>query len=162
MARMAIRISGQRQKHGASLADEIAKWLLRFSGDPLPPPSYSRTLFRSRRRLRPPPPQSSSSSSPLSPSSCRRRPSPLPPLSSCRCRCRPRVFRCRFYWSGFKLILLVGRMVDITSLNYFNTSNFSSKTQPQPRVIGCVTISFNVELDLGVTDFHNKEVVIVV
>jgi hypothetical protein len=37
---MAIRVSGQRQKHGASLADEIAKWLLRFSGDPLPPPSY--------------------------------------------------------------------------------------------------------------------------
>jgi hypothetical protein len=37
---MAIRVSGQRQKHGASLADEIAKWLLRISGDPLPPPSY--------------------------------------------------------------------------------------------------------------------------
>jgi hypothetical protein len=35
MARMAIRVSGHRQKHGASLADEIAKWLLRFSGDPL-------------------------------------------------------------------------------------------------------------------------------
>ncbi len=32
MARMAIRVSGQRQKHGASLADDIAKWLLRFSG----------------------------------------------------------------------------------------------------------------------------------
>ena len=31
---MAIRVSGQRQKHGASLADEIAKWLLRISGDP--------------------------------------------------------------------------------------------------------------------------------
>jgi len=28
MARMAIRVSGQRQKHGASLADDIAKWLL--------------------------------------------------------------------------------------------------------------------------------------
>jgi hypothetical protein len=25
MARMAIRVSGQRQKHGASLADDIAK-----------------------------------------------------------------------------------------------------------------------------------------
>ena len=37
---MAIRVSGQRQKHGALLADEITKWLLRFSGDPLPPPSY--------------------------------------------------------------------------------------------------------------------------
>jgi hypothetical protein len=35
MARMAIRVSGHRQKHGALLADEIAKWLLRFSGDPL-------------------------------------------------------------------------------------------------------------------------------
>jgi hypothetical protein len=73
---MAIRVSGQRQKHGASLADEIAKWLLRFSGDPLPPPSYilqntSAAVAASghRRRLRPPLPQSSSSSSPLSPSS---------------------------------------------------------------------------------------------
>ena len=28
MARMAIRVSGQRQKHGASLLGEIAKWLL--------------------------------------------------------------------------------------------------------------------------------------
>jgi hypothetical protein len=37
---MAIPVSGQRQKHGASLVEEIAKWLLRFSGDPLPPPSY--------------------------------------------------------------------------------------------------------------------------
>jgi hypothetical protein len=26
MARMAIRVSGQRQKHDASLADDIAKW----------------------------------------------------------------------------------------------------------------------------------------
>jgi uncharacterized protein YjiS (DUF1127 family) len=26
MARMAIRVSGQRQKHGASLLGEIAKW----------------------------------------------------------------------------------------------------------------------------------------
>ena len=43
---MAIRVSGQRQKHGASLADEIAKWRLPISGDPLPPPpTYSRTLF---------------------------------------------------------------------------------------------------------------------
>ena len=33
MARMVIRVSGQRQKHGASLLGEIAKWLLRFSGD---------------------------------------------------------------------------------------------------------------------------------
>jgi hypothetical protein len=33
MAQMAIRVSGQRQKHGASLADEIAKWLLQFSGN---------------------------------------------------------------------------------------------------------------------------------
>jgi hypothetical protein len=34
MARMGIRVSGQRQKHGAaSLLGEIAKWLLRFSGD---------------------------------------------------------------------------------------------------------------------------------
>ena len=33
MARMAIRVSGQHQKHGASLADKIAKWLLRFSGN---------------------------------------------------------------------------------------------------------------------------------
>ena len=33
MARIAIRVLGQCQKHGASLADEIAKWLLRFSGD---------------------------------------------------------------------------------------------------------------------------------
>ena len=33
MARIAIRVSGQRQKHGASLLGEIAKWLLRFSGD---------------------------------------------------------------------------------------------------------------------------------
>jgi hypothetical protein len=40
MAWMAIRVSGQHQKHGTSLADEIAKWLLRFSGVPLPPPSY--------------------------------------------------------------------------------------------------------------------------
>ena len=42
MARMAIRVSGQHQKRGASLADEIAKWLLRFSGEPLPMPSYIR------------------------------------------------------------------------------------------------------------------------
>ena len=32
-ARMAIRVSGQRQKHGTSQLGEIAKWLLRFSGD---------------------------------------------------------------------------------------------------------------------------------
>jgi hypothetical protein len=51
MARMAIRVSGQRQKHGDLLLGEIAKWLLRFSGDhhlttpdtslpadPVPPP----------------------------------------------------------------------------------------------------------------------------
>jgi hypothetical protein len=65
-ALMAIHVSGQHQKHGASLADEIAKWLLQFSGNPLPPPSSSRTLFRSRRRLWPPPLQSSSLSLPLS------------------------------------------------------------------------------------------------
>ena len=64
MARIAIRVLGQCQKHGASLADEIAKWLLRFSGDhhlttpdthihPCGPhPSSTRTLFRSRRRYR--------------------------------------------------------------------------------------------------------------
>jgi hypothetical protein len=34
---MAIRVSGQPQKHGALLADEIATWLLRFSGNPLNP-----------------------------------------------------------------------------------------------------------------------------
>jgi hypothetical protein len=33
MAQMAIRVSGQRQKHGPLLLGEIAKWLLRFSGD---------------------------------------------------------------------------------------------------------------------------------
>jgi hypothetical protein len=33
MARMAIQVSGQHQKHGALLTDEIAKWLLQFSGD---------------------------------------------------------------------------------------------------------------------------------
>ncbi len=53
MAWMAIRVSGQRQKHGASLADEIAKWLLRFSGDPLPPPSY---IFQNTLLLPWPPP----------------------------------------------------------------------------------------------------------
>ena len=47
MAQMAIRVSGQRQKHRASLADEIANWLWLFSGYPLPPPSSSRTLVRS-------------------------------------------------------------------------------------------------------------------
>ena len=62
MAQMAIRVSGQHQKQGASLADEIANWLWQFSGDPLPPPSSSRTLF----------------------------PSPSPPLSLFCCRCRRR------------------------------------------------------------------------
>jgi hypothetical protein len=69
MARMAIRVSGQRQKHGASLFGEIAKWLLRFSGDhhlttpdtsipaDRPHPSYppdfrSRCCRCSRRRRR--------------------------------------------------------------------------------------------------------------
>jgi hypothetical protein len=33
MAWMVIRVSGQRQKHGASKLGEIAKQLLRFSGD---------------------------------------------------------------------------------------------------------------------------------
>ncbi len=33
MARMAIRDSGQRQKHGASLLGEITEWFLQFSGD---------------------------------------------------------------------------------------------------------------------------------
>jgi len=33
MARMAIHVSYSVKKHGASLADEIAKWLFRFSGD---------------------------------------------------------------------------------------------------------------------------------
>jgi hypothetical protein len=33
MARMVIHVSGQRQKHGALQLGEIAKWLLRFSGD---------------------------------------------------------------------------------------------------------------------------------
>ena len=49
MAWMAIRVSGQRQKHGASLANEIAKWLFQFSGDPLLPPSFilQNTLLRS-------------------------------------------------------------------------------------------------------------------
>ena len=52
---MAICVSGQCQKHGPSLADDITNWLWRFSGDPpLPPPSSSRTLFRSHRRLPPP------------------------------------------------------------------------------------------------------------
>ncbi len=58
MAWMAIRVSGQRQKHGASLADKIAKWLLRFSGDPLPPPSYLHKYSRTRTlfcRHSPPP-----------------------------------------------------------------------------------------------------------
>ena len=64
MAPMAIRVSGQRQKNGASLLGEIAKWLLRFSGDhhlttpdtsihPCGPrPSSARTLFSSRRHHR--------------------------------------------------------------------------------------------------------------
>jgi hypothetical protein len=30
MAQMVIRVSGQRQRHGALLADEIAKWLCIF------------------------------------------------------------------------------------------------------------------------------------
>jgi hypothetical protein len=33
MARMVIRVSGQRQKHDASQLGEIAKQLLQFSGD---------------------------------------------------------------------------------------------------------------------------------
>jgi hypothetical protein len=37
MARMAIHVSGQRQKHGSLLVDEMAKWLLQFSGDPRHP-----------------------------------------------------------------------------------------------------------------------------
>ncbi len=53
MARMVICVSGQRQKHGASQLGEIAKWLLRFSGDhpdstrhihpadPAPPPAMA-------------------------------------------------------------------------------------------------------------------------
>ena len=102
MARMAIRVSGQRQKHGASLLGEIAKWLLRFSGDhhlttpdtsipadPAPPPPDC------SRRLPPPSPLPLQlSSSRLSAPSCRRPSSP--PLSSCRRRRRRRVFRCRF------------------------------------------------------------------
>jgi len=47
MAQMIIRVSGQRQKHHALLADEITNLLWQFSGDPLPPPSSSRTLVRS-------------------------------------------------------------------------------------------------------------------
>ena len=46
MARMAIRVSGQPQKHGASLADEIATWLLRFSGNPLKPDPSDPPLSR--------------------------------------------------------------------------------------------------------------------
>ena len=52
---MAICVSVQCQKHGPLLADEITNWLWQFSRDPpLPPPSFSRTLFCSCRRLPPP------------------------------------------------------------------------------------------------------------
>jgi hypothetical protein len=59
MARMAICVSGQHQTHGALLAVEIAKWLLRFCCNPLTPnnpdPCTTRdtiqTLFPSHRRL---------------------------------------------------------------------------------------------------------------
>ena len=53
MAQMVIRVSGQRQRHGALLADEIAKWLLQFSDNPLIPGS---SLCTSRC---PPPPEHS-------------------------------------------------------------------------------------------------------
>jgi hypothetical protein len=53
MAQMAIRVSGQRQRHGALLADEIAKWILQFSDNPLIPGS---SLCTSRC---PPPPEQS-------------------------------------------------------------------------------------------------------
>ena len=107
MARIVIRVSRQRQKHGASQLGEIAKWLLQFSGDHHPPsdtPDTSIPTLRTPPLLRqdplpqPSPPPSSlplqSSSLPLSAPSCRRPSSP--PLSSCCCRRRRRVFRCRF------------------------------------------------------------------
>ncbi len=60
MAQMAICVSGQHQTHGALLAVEIAKWLLRFCCNPLTPnnpdPCTTRdtiqALFPSHRRLR--------------------------------------------------------------------------------------------------------------
>ena len=109
MARIVIRVSRQRQKHGASQLGEVAKWLLQFSGDHHPPSDTPDTLIPSLRtppllRQNPlpqplPPPSSlplQSLSSPLSSPSCCRPSSP--PLSSCCCRrCRRcRVFRCRF------------------------------------------------------------------
>jgi hypothetical protein len=51
MARIAIRVLGHCQKHGASLADEIAKWLLRFSGD-LHLTLGSSLRFASKKRVR--------------------------------------------------------------------------------------------------------------
>ena len=91
---MVIRVSGQRQKHGASLADEIAKWLLRFSGDhhlttpdtsipadPAPPPPDFRSRRRHRRHCR---------------CSRRRRRYQRHRAGGRRRRRRRRVFRCRF------------------------------------------------------------------
>ena len=94
MARIAIRVSGQRQKHGASLLGEIAKWLLRFSGDhhlttpdtsipadPAPPPPDFRSRRRHRRHCR---------------CSRRRRRYQRHRAGGRRRRRRRRVFRCRF------------------------------------------------------------------
>ncbi len=98
MARMTIRVSGQRQKHGTSLADEIAKLLLRFSGDHLPP---STALLLQNTLPQPSPPPATAAAvvivvvaaiTVIMPSLL-----PLLSLSSCRCRRRPRVlFRCCF------------------------------------------------------------------
>ncbi len=55
MARIAIRVLGQCQKHGASLADDIAKWGFAqfFSVDPfwkLPPITITNTHYSTRAR----------------------------------------------------------------------------------------------------------------
>jgi len=97
MARMAIRVSGQRQQHGASLADEIAKWLLQFYGDHhLTTPD---TSIPANPTFPPPEPSSAAVAATVAAAAAVvivAAVSAIVPSAVVCCRRRRRVFRCRF------------------------------------------------------------------